>query len=114
MKYILKHKEVKRTVFGFAVVCMYVNPNCILEKPHKIVHFAECEDEIDMIPEEIDAVVVECKLNGKYTYKVNRNFVTDRIYKFCPTTEDGSFVQGLSPEEQVARMINNGILIKVE
>lgn len=114
MKYVLKHKEVKRTVFGFAVVCMYVNPNCVLEKPHKIVHFAECEDEIDMIPEEIDAVVVECKLDGKYTYKVNRNFVTDRIYKFCPTTEDGKFVERFSPEEQIARMINGGILIKVE
>lgn len=113
-KYVLKHKEVKRTVLGFAIVCVYANPDRILEKPHKIVHFAECEDEIDMIPEEIDAVVVECKLDGKYTYKVNRNFVTDKICRFCPTTEDGKFVRGLSPEEQVARMINSGILIKVE
>lgn len=122
MKYVLRHKEVKhiylRGESKAVVTCIYANPQNPFEEPHKIVKFLDRQEDIDAIPETIDAIVMTVKLDGEYRYKSNKNRVINKINRLCILAKSDNnelvFVPGFSPKEQAARLIHSGILIKVE
>lgn len=114
MKYTLVSLEFKRK----GIVGYYkADPNNPQEKPFRMVGCPEREclrlllegnpsllRQVSMIQQTIDAEVVEYKLDGVYEYPNGRQ--TDTITTFCPKAENGLYVRGHSPQEQIARKLN--------
>lgn len=113
MKYTLVSLEFKtRGVVGY----YKANPNDPWEEPRLIVVSPEQEclrlllqgnpsllRQVSLIPQTIDAEVVEYKLDGVYEYPNGRR--TNAVTLFCRKAENGLYVRGCSPQEQIARKL---------
>lgn len=92
MKYILISEEIKYTNYGLIAKALYENPECKLEKPHKIVFFNRWP------PIEFEADYVEVELDGVYAYPNGTR--TRAIRVLCPKDKEGNYTYG-SPEEVI-------------
>lgn len=90
---------------GLVVNAFYrQDPENSLELTYKITLFNRWP------PIKLNADLVDYPLNGIYEYPNGRRI--DCLHLFCPKTQDGLFLEGFSPAEQVARKLQ--VLSKVE
>lgn len=80
------------------------NPENPLEIPYSVVVFNKWPSV------EVEAEVVEHKLNGVYEYPNGKR--TNTILAFCPKTQDGKYYDGYSPQQIIAKRLE--VLTKVE
>lgn len=106
MKYTLISANATRNPHNGLMVTAYYkqDPSNPLEVPQRLVVFNRWPNV------EIEADVVEYKLNGVYKYPNGKR--TSSVVAFSPKTKDGNYLMGYSPEEIIAKRLN--VLVKVE
>lgn len=74
------------------------DPENLLEKPRRITLFNRWP------PVEMEAEVVDVKLNGVYEYP--NGIRTNSINMMCPKTKEGLYYKGWSPQELIAQRMH--------
>lgn len=102
---LIKANAVRNPHQGLVVKAYYKQePDNPLEIPHTVVVF-NCWPRV-----EIEADIIEYKLNGVYEYPSGKR--TDVIRGIAPKTKEGTYFSGYNPEELIAKKLN--VLTKVE